>query len=76
MVTAFGRRMAGLSVAARLLQPMTKRSKSQIEATAYHEADHAVIAYLLDYKPQFATIVPTVDTAGNVISQSPARISA
>ncbi len=46
---------------------MTKRSKSQIEATAYHEAGHAVIAYLLGYKPQSATIVPTVDTAGHVI---------
>jgi len=46
---------------------MTKRSKSQIEATAYHEAGHAVIAYLLGDKPQSATIVPTVDTAGNVI---------
>jgi hypothetical protein len=67
MVAAFGRRMAGSSVAAPPLQPMTKRSKSQIEATAYHEAGHTVIAYLLGYKPQSATIVPTVDTAGHIV---------
>jgi hypothetical protein len=50
---------------------VTKRSKSQIEATAYHEAGHAVIAYLLGYKPQSATIVPTVDAAGYVIHANP-----
>lgn len=50
---------------------MTKRNKSQIEATAYHEAGHAVIAYLLGYKPQSATIVPTVETAGHVIHANP-----
>ena len=50
---------------------MTQRRKSQIEATAYHEAGHAVIAYLLGYKPQSATIVPTVDAAGPLIHANP-----
>jgi hypothetical protein len=58
------------SLAARPLQPMTKRSKSQIEA-AYHEAAHAVIAYLLGYRPQSVTIIPTVDTAGHIIHANP-----
>jgi len=52
---------------AALLTPMTKRSKSQVEATAYHEAGHTVICYLLGYKPQSVTIVPTVDTAGHMV---------
>ena len=46
---------------------MIKRSKSQVEATAYHEAGHTVICYLLSYKPQSVTIVPTVDTAGHMV---------
>jgi hypothetical protein len=50
---------------------MTRRSKSQIEATAYHEAGHAVIAYLLGYRPQSVTIVPTADTAGHIIHANP-----
>ena len=50
---------------------MIQRRKSQIEATAYHEAGHAVIAYLLGYKPQSATIVPTVDATGHVIHANP-----
>jgi hypothetical protein len=50
---------------------LTKRSKSQIEATAYHEAGHAVIAFLLGYRPQSVTIVPTFDTAGHIIQDNP-----
>ncbi|MFY9839299.1 MAG: hypothetical protein WAK55_23045 [Xanthobacteraceae bacterium] len=50
---------------------MRKRSKSQIEATAYHEAGHAVVAYFLNYKPELVTIVPTVDAAGHVIHPNP-----
>jgi hypothetical protein len=46
---------------------MTKLSQSQVEDTAYHEAGHAVIAYLLGYKPQSVTIVPTLDTAGHLV---------
>ena len=46
---------------------MRKRSESQVEATAYHEAGHAVIAYLLGYKPQSVTIAPTFDTAGHLV---------
>jgi hypothetical protein len=50
---------------------MSKRSISQIEATAYHEAGHAVIAYMLGYRPQCVTIVPTVDTTGHIIQTNP-----
>jgi hypothetical protein len=50
---------------------MSKRSTSQVEATAYHEAGHAVIAYVLGYRPQSVTIVPTVDTAGHIINTNP-----
>jgi hypothetical protein len=50
---------------------MRKRRKSQIEAAAYHEAGHAVVAYFLDYKPEFVTIVPTVDPAGHIIHPNP-----
>jgi hypothetical protein len=50
---------------------MSKRSTSQVEATAYHEAGHAVIAYMLGYQPQSVTIVPAVDTAGHIIQTNP-----
>jgi hypothetical protein len=50
---------------------MRTRSKSQAEATAYHEAGHAVIAYFLGYKPEFVTIIPTVDSAGHIIHPNP-----
>jgi hypothetical protein len=50
---------------------MPNRSASQVEATAYHEAGHAVIAYMLGYRPQCVTIVPTVDTAGRIIHPNP-----
>jgi hypothetical protein len=50
---------------------MPKRSTSQFEATAYHEAGHAVIAYVLGYRPQCVTIVPTVDTTGHIIHPNP-----
>jgi hypothetical protein len=50
---------------------MSKRNTSQFEATAYHEAGHAVIAYVLGYRPQFVTIVPTLDTAGHIIHPNP-----
>jgi hypothetical protein len=59
------------SLAAPPFQPMTKRSTSQVEATAYHEAGHAVIAYVLGYRPQSVTIVPTVHTAGHIIHTNP-----
>ena len=50
---------------------MPNRSASQVEATAYHEAGHAVIAYMLGYRPHSATIVPTFDTAGHIIHPNP-----
>jgi hypothetical protein len=50
---------------------MKKRSKSQSEATACHEAGHAVIAYVLGYKPYSVTIVPTRDAAGHVTHANP-----
>ena len=50
---------------------MKRPSKSQIEATAYHEAGHAVIAYMLGYRPQSVTIVPTVDWAGHIVHANP-----
>jgi len=46
---------------------MRKRSQSQLEAAAYHEAGHAVIAYLLGCKPESVTITPTLDTAGHLV---------
>jgi hypothetical protein len=53
------------------LEPVSKRSAAQVEATAYHEAGHAVIAYVLGYRPQCVTIVPTADTAGHIIHTNP-----
>ncbi|MDE2283365.1 MAG: hypothetical protein KGK33_01970 [Hyphomicrobiales bacterium] len=50
---------------------MKRLSKSQIEATAYHEAGHAVIAYALGYRPQSVTIVPTRDAAGHIVQDNP-----
>ena len=52
-------------------QPMKRLSQSQVEATAYHEAGHAVVAYVLGYKPQSVTIVPTVDAAGHILQANP-----
>lgn len=49
------------------------RSKSAQTASAYHEAGHAVIAYMFGYKPQAATIIPTIDTAGSVSHPNPLR---
>src|SRR5690242_9376332 len=43
---------------------MRKRSRSQLEAAA----GHAVIAYLLGYKPQSVTIAPTPDTGGHLVT--------
>jgi ATP-dependent Zn protease len=40
--------------------------KSQRAPTAYHEAGHVVIAYVLGYKPKAATIIPAGDAAGVV----------
>ncbi|HUZ32343.1 MAG TPA: hypothetical protein VMV19_09630 [Xanthobacteraceae bacterium] len=50
---------------------MKRLSKSQIEATAYHEAGHAVVAYVLGYRPQSVTIVPTIDAAGHIVQADP-----
>ena len=55
----------------RYRKSLSKRSTAQVEATAYHEAGHAVIAYVLGYRPQCVTIVPTVDTAGHIIHTNP-----
>jgi hypothetical protein len=45
--------------------PMRLR-KSQREATAYHEAGHAVIAHVLGYKLELVTIVPEPGRHGAV----------
>lgn len=45
--------------------PMRLR-KAQREATAYHEAGHAVIAHVLGYKPELVTIVPEPGRHGAV----------
>jgi hypothetical protein len=50
---------------------MSKRATTQVEATAYHEGGHAVIAYMLGYMPQSVTIVPTLDTAGHIVHPNP-----
>jgi hypothetical protein len=58
----------------RLLAPSTmRRTKAQQEATAYHEAGHAVVAHHLGYKPSQASIIPTLDTDGHVLHPSPLR---
>jgi hypothetical protein len=41
------------------------------EATAYHEAGHAVIAHALGYKPHSVTVVPTVDFHGHAVHSNP-----
>ena len=72
LLSGFGTSCVGPgSLAAPPSQPMIKRSASQVEATAYHEAGHAVIACVLGYRPQSVTIVPTVDTAGHIIHINP-----
>jgi hypothetical protein len=45
---------------------ITHQKALRREATAYHEAGHAVIAYVLGYKPKSVTIVPTHDANGSV----------
>jgi len=52
---------------------MSHQDDFQREVTAYHEAGHAVIAYMLRYKPISATIVPAHDANGAVKYQSPLR---
>jgi ATP-dependent Zn protease len=48
-------------------------TKASTEATAYHEAGHAVIAHALGCKVSPATIIPTIDEHGHVIHANPLR---
>lgn len=41
------------------------------EATAYHEAGHAVAAWSLGYRPTLATIVSAAESAGQVRHENP-----
>jgi hypothetical protein len=41
------------------------------EATAYHEAGHAVAAWCLGYRPSTATIIPGTDSIGQVRHENP-----
>jgi hypothetical protein len=50
---------------------MSHQDDFEREVTAYHEAGHAVIAYVLGYKPKSATIIPTRDANGTVKYQNP-----
>ena len=49
---------------------MRKRSKKQLEATAYHEAGHAVRAYRYDIKIKSVTIKPDEDSLGRITSDN------
>src|SRR5215471_12724136 len=47
--------------------------KHNREATAYHEAGHAVVAWVQGYKPHNATIIPDEDSHGHVLHADPLR---
>ena len=47
---------------------MRKRSKQQLEATAYHEAGHAVLAYHYGYKIKSVTIKRGEDSLGKMVA--------
>jgi len=49
-----------------LQSTMRKRSKKQFEATAYHEAGHAVLAYRYDIKIESVTIKRDEDSFGRM----------
>jgi hypothetical protein len=52
---------------------MNHQEAFQREVTAYHEAGHAVIAYVLGYKLKSVTIIPTHDAHGMVQYLDPLR---
>lgn len=45
-----------------------KRTAGQLAATAYHEAGHAVAAWLFGFQIKSASIIPDGDTLGCVVS--------
>ena len=45
---------------------MPPRSKTEMQITAYHEAGHVVVAYLLGYKPTRATLRAQGNSGGHV----------
>jgi ATP-dependent Zn protease len=55
-----------------MLKPQQKARKGMSrEATAYHEAGHAVAAWCLGYRPATASILAGDDSAGQVRHESP-----
>ena len=47
------------------------RKEMSREATAYHEAGHAIAAWSLGYRPTAASIVPTAESEGQVRHENP-----
>jgi hypothetical protein len=52
---------------------VTRINTGAREATAYHEAGHAVIALRVGFGPSSATIIPTRDSHGSVVHANPLR---
>jgi ATP-dependent Zn protease len=54
-----------------MIRRANPRERTPREATAYHEAGHAVAAWTLGYRPTTATILAAGDSAGQVRHENP-----